>query len=110
MVLSVENFQRIKEFILKNGDRRTYCNMYNHNPHYEFGTFHVYLNPEGGQSNINCDPDRSDFDEIIIQDWDTESIYFGVKIDKSRLNLDYDEEQKEPLKQYFKIMLKCFDN
>ena len=67
-LLSSENFRRIKRFVLQAGDRQTYCNRYNHNPHYSFGEgFEVYLNPDVGQRNINCDPARSDFDEIVIQ-------------------------------------------
>ena len=105
MVLSVENYQRIKDFILKNGDRKTYCNMYNNNPHYEFGTFHAYLNPEGGQININCDPEKSDFDELIIQDWNTDRIYFEVKIKKSKSKLECGMRDKGPMKRYFKTIL-----
>jgi hypothetical protein len=60
---SVNNFEKIKNFVLKNGDRAFFCNMVNNNPHYKFDTIaDVYLMPEGGQKNINCDPALSDFD------------------------------------------------
>ena len=70
LVLTVGGFERIKRFVLEQGDRRTYCNMYNCNPHYDFGEFHVYLHPATGQANINCDPALSDFRELVIQDYD----------------------------------------
>ena len=66
-LLTVRNFHNIKEFILKYGDKETYCNMYNNNPHYEFEEFHVYLHPDIGQLNINCDPEKSDFDDIVVR-------------------------------------------
>ena len=39
------NFSAIVRFVLKHGDRRTYCSGYNDNPHYRFADFDVYLNP-----------------------------------------------------------------
>ncbi len=64
--LTVENFLRIKAFILSRGLRQTYCNMFNDNPYYPFANFNVYLNPPS-QLNINCDTGRSDFTAIVIQ-------------------------------------------
>ncbi len=72
-VLTPHNFLCIKEFVLAYGDRQTYCNMYNNNPHYQFEDFSVYLDPERGQFNINCDPNLSDFNEIVIRT--SESVY-----------------------------------
>lgn len=34
--INVNNFNKIKKYILRNGDKETYCNMYNDNPHYTF--------------------------------------------------------------------------
>jgi hypothetical protein len=65
--LTVETFLHMKQFVLAKGDRRTYSSMYNDNPHFAFSDMDVYLNPEGGQRNINCDPALSDFDEIVIR-------------------------------------------
>jgi len=85
---TVKNFNLVKNFILKNGDRHTYCNMYNNNPHYMFGFIDVFLNPEYGgpynhpQWNINCDPDKSDFDKIVI------------KISSNRYEIKFDKEKK----------------
>ena len=33
MILSPASFATIVGYILREGDRQTYCNMYNHNPH-----------------------------------------------------------------------------
>lgn len=43
--LRLENVQKIKNFILRNGERKSYCNKYSHNPHLAFLEFGVYLNP-----------------------------------------------------------------
>jgi hypothetical protein len=45
-ILSYKEFQEIKQFILNKGLTKTYCNMYNDNPYYEFGEgIELYLNP-----------------------------------------------------------------
>ncbi len=62
-----ENLIRIKHFILKNGQRETYCNMYNDNPAHRTKEFRFYLNPDSGQQNINCDPEKSDFNSLTIR-------------------------------------------
>lgn len=78
--LSVTQFEHIKSFILDRGDRRTYCNKYNQNPHYAFDEFDVYLNPDIGQRNINCDPEISDFNELVIHDSDSDPQYYTIHI------------------------------
>jgi hypothetical protein len=85
--MTVAEFAAIRGFILRRGDRQTYCNMYNHNPHYRFDTFDVYLNPDIGQGNINCDPARSGFDELVIRDQNSEPQYYHVKEDRERARL-----------------------
>jgi hypothetical protein len=64
--LTVESFVRIRTFILEQGHRQTYCNMFNHNPHWAFPGFDAYLNPPD-QRNINCEPGRSEFNRLVIQ-------------------------------------------
>ena len=76
--LSVKDFEALKSFILEEGDRSTYCTMYLDNPHYAFGEFDCYLNPETGQRNINCDPELSDFNMMVIQDFSVSSKYFYI--------------------------------
>jgi len=86
---NVENFTLIKKFILEKGGKETYCNKYNTNPHYKFEIGDVYLNPEGGEKNINCDPEQSDFDELVIK---TNNNYYFIKHNKSTNSLAIDFE------------------
>jgi len=80
-MLGYNDFEKIKNFILKNGDREGgYSNMYNNNPHYSFEGFETYLNPEIGQLNINCDPELSDFNVIVIRDQSSDPQYFHLLI------------------------------
>lgn len=79
-MITTQEFEDIKSFILNNGDRRTYCNKYNSNPHYSFDGFDVYLNPETGQANINCDPEISDFNEMVIHDQNSDPQYYHLLI------------------------------
>lgn len=79
-LMSVQDFEDIKSYILTNGDRQTYCNIYNNNPHYSFSGFESYLNPEIGQANINCDTEISDFNEIAIRDQNSMPIYYHILV------------------------------
>lgn len=62
-----ENLIKIKQFILKQSERETYCNMYNNNPACQTKAFRFYLIPDSGQDNINCDPEKSDFHTLTIR-------------------------------------------
>ncbi len=77
-LISYHDFEKIKAYILSKGDRQTYCNKYNNNPHYSFPGFEAYLNPEIGQRNINCDPALSDFNEMVISDRRSDLPYFHL--------------------------------
>lgn len=61
------NLIRIKRFVLRQGKRETYCNMYNNNPAYQTREYQFYLNPDSGQENSNCDPRKSDFHNLTIR-------------------------------------------
>jgi hypothetical protein len=63
-VITRDNLLKIKRFILRNGHRETYCNMYNDNPAYHTKGFQFYLNPDNGQ---NTDPAKSDFNTLTIR-------------------------------------------
>ena len=65
---SASQFEELKRFILKKGDRLTYRNFDNKNPHYKMGSADLYLNAEIGQENMNNDATISDFNEITIND------------------------------------------
>ena len=98
---SVQNFETIKNFILKNGDKQTYCNMYNNNPHFAYSYFNVYLNPEIGQANINCDPEISDFNEIVIRDQNSDPQYYYLHIvrlgdlENEQINMRYSDLKED---------------
>ncbi len=79
-IVSVDIFESIKTFVLTNGDKETYSSMYNDNPHFSFEGFELYLNPDIGQSNINCDTSKSDFNEIVIRDQNSNPQYYYVNI------------------------------
>ncbi len=78
--LSVQEFEYIKNFILEQGDRQFYRSYDNNNPHYDFSTFHVYLNAEIGQKNLYNNSEISDFNEITIYDTGAEIQYYTIRI------------------------------
>jgi hypothetical protein len=105
VTVSPNSFRAIKALIFERGDRQTYCNMYNDNPHLGFEGFDVFLNPDTGQANINCDPSRSDFNEMVIRDWRTQKLYFLLKLDLATEKLLFEPEDAAALESYFTIML-----
>lgn len=104
-LLTAASFQRIKRMILTRGDRQTYCNMYNQNPHVEVAGFHAYLSPDVGQRNINCDPALSDFDELTIANWRAgpDDTYCSARVVGD--TLEYDSSRAAALEQYFTALL-----
>jgi hypothetical protein len=83
---SKSDFQSIVQFVLKNGNRQTYCNKYNNNPHYALGkNVHIYLNPI--DQSINFFSERLsyriyDYDEIVIYDPDYGYCHISLKENK----------------------------
>jgi hypothetical protein len=65
--ISVEDFERVKSFILKEGNRQTYRNYDNDNPYYDFKEFEAYLASDIGQKNINNDPRLSGFNTMTLK-------------------------------------------
>ena len=88
--MTATQFAVIKQYILLKGDRLTYCNMYNDNPHLVFGARDAYLNPSIDQLNINCDPNQSDFNTIVIQDCSTIPIYYRINVHDNEQALTFD--------------------
>jgi hypothetical protein len=70
VTITRENLIQIQQFILKLGKRETYCQMYNNNPAYGTKSYRFYLNPDTGQKNINCDPNKSGFHNLTIRSSD----------------------------------------
>lgn len=81
--LSYQEFEQVRTYLIEEGDKETYCSMYNDNPHCSINDFDIFLNPEIGQGNINCDPDLSDFNQITIRDWETDQQYYTIQIVRS---------------------------
>lgn len=100
--INVPNFNKIIKYILRNGDKETYCNMYNDNPHYTFQFFDVYLNPES-QRNINCEPNLSEFDEIVIRDTNSKKIYYSVQ--SKTINSIFHDSDIKIIEYYWKSIL-----
>ena len=64
-----EDLVKIQKFILKKGKTAGYCNMYSNNPAWITTGYGFYLNPDTGQANINCDPEKSGFHNLTIHDF-----------------------------------------
>ncbi len=83
--LRLDNFQKIKRFLLQYGDRKTYCNRYNNNPHYVFPHVEVFLNPGPIDRGVDdrcdccCDPARTDFNTLVIRT--KEFVYYHISYD-----------------------------
>lgn len=74
---SVDEFEKVKGFILERGNRKTYRNYDNHNPYYNFGKFEAYLGADIGQQNLYNKTDLSDFNELTLKD---ENHYYKIII------------------------------
>jgi len=74
-ILGKGNLDRIKKYIIAQGRRCTYSNIYNNNPCFALAGVRLYLNPDPGpngqlQWNINCDVSRGDFNTLVLHDAD----------------------------------------
>jgi len=80
-ILSRSDFKEIVRFVLTNGDRKTYFNMYSNNPHYMIGVTHIYLNPVSQWINA-CKDELSmsvdDYNEIYVEN--RASLYWPYRI------------------------------
>jgi hypothetical protein len=88
-VLTEAAFKKIRRFILDQGQRQTYCNRFNNNPFFRFGHYALYLDPEN--TNIQCEPDRSEFNTITAHSLSPTksggSGYWHIRLDPSRKRL-----------------------
>lgn len=86
--LSPKHFKEIIVFVLNKGDRATYCNMYNNNPHLKIDDLNLYLNPMNQQINFFAEKlsiNEKDYNEIVIFDNKT---YFHIKHIKNKIIID----------------------
>jgi hypothetical protein len=127
-VLTIANFVRIQRFILAQGKRKTYSNMYNDNPFWAFPGFNAYLNPPD-QRNIDCAIGKSEFNELVIQaaapqpanqHWSNPgplTQYWRISLDATKKELcvrqDYSKTDPQALVQeaaeYFRVALAEID-
>ncbi|WP_308993734.1 hypothetical protein QLS71_015130 [Mariniflexile litorale] len=78
--IDTNEFEKIKTFILKNGDKMTYRNFDSNNPHYKFENCDAFLGSDIGQKNIHNDPEISDFNQLTIADWNSDVKYYELII------------------------------
>ncbi|ABG58394.1 hypothetical protein [Cytophaga hutchinsonii] len=79
--VSVEKFNAIAAAVLKQGDRKTYCNRYNNSPHYQMDGFDLYLNPANQFTNWSADKlsaEVSDYNTIVLYDQSAQSVYYDL--------------------------------
>lgn len=75
---SLQEFEDLLSFVLENGNNKTYCSLYNNNPHYAFAGFDVYLNPVSGNNSDLGDFKLSDFNELLIHDLNEDIQYYHI--------------------------------
>lgn len=88
---SVKEFQTIVAFVLKEGDRRFYCNKFNNSPHYKVDSFDVYLDPIHQSINVtneNLSDKVSDYNTIVIHDPQSDIHYYHVVLRDTLVLLD----------------------
>jgi len=94
-VLTVGNFVRIRQFILSQGRRRTYCNMFNDNPYWQFFGFNAYLNP-AVPTNINCEIGKFEFNTLVIQVTAPHTKYWDIILDEAGKELRVRQYYSKP--------------
>lgn len=90
-IIPVDVFEKITNYLLNKGDRKTFRNIDSDNPHLKMEGFDVFLGPES-RLNTRCDPELSDFNELVIYDPSETVQYYHLIIvrngDKSKENID----------------------
>lgn len=105
-ILNKANLERIKRFIISKGQKCTYSQMFNDNPCFFTGNYEFYLNPDPGgpyshpQWNANCDPQKGDFNILVIR----------RNIDKDLSHEAFnDQYRKIYFKEEYKIIIEADD-
>ena len=95
-IVSKQTFEEIVQYILSNGDRMTYCNMYNNSPHYGLERIDIYLNPISQFINMEAlSWSVSDYETITIKDWDSRHTYYDIRLVEERVYI-YNPHEVEP--------------
>jgi hypothetical protein len=99
-ILSKDDFERIEQFIMDKGDRKTFSQKYNLNPHYSFEDLDVYLNPVSQWIISN---NIGDYNVMVIHD---ETGYYHMILENGKVyvynpyRLDLECLANEILKKY----------
>lgn len=91
---SKEDFEKLRKFIFKNGDRKTYRNFDSNNPHYSFATFDVYLGTGKQAHAFNRKKIKNkDYTELVIHDQQYYTVYLisDDKLNKRQTSLETDK-------------------
>ncbi|MGA1870892.1 MAG: BsuPI-related putative proteinase inhibitor [bacterium] len=117
MVINVEKFKKIRQFIIDQGQRETYCQMYNNNPYYQFSdNFAFYLNPRSQLVDM-YDAPVDEFIEITIQEMPAPLKYYYIHYDEAAQNIcvrsspqEEIEEVEKKIDFFFTEALSLIDN
>lgn len=96
------HFEQLRSYIIKNGDRKTYCPNYDNNPHYRIEdlSLEIYLNPTNNDKQI---PSENDYNVIyLIEGGDqSDQIHYYLYLTPKRdvFLYDYDRQFEDPLKK-----------
>lgn len=74
--MDLATFDKIKNYIIKSGDKQTFRNFDNSNPHYSLFGRELYLGSDIGQKNIENNPKKSDFNDLTV----ISRLYSGVDL------------------------------
>lgn len=101
-ILTRANFIIIRDFILNNGTRKTYSNMYNNNPYYQFSDeLEAFLNPSS-QKYIDCDAPAWEFMELVFRtSTDGPFKYYHIRLGSSSLIIRDGKESESDLEYCF---------
>ena len=104
-LLSYEQFENIKKFVLDQGQTMTYCNMYNNNPYYQFGAIELFLNPIMQFPDSSSISNPNIYNVIVLKMWnppqDYQFLYTDITCDKKTLLTNLKERicKKSPRKR-----------
>ena len=110
-LLSFEEFENIKKFVLNQGQTMTYCNMYNNNPYYKFGSIELFLNPIVQIPDPSSVSDPDTYNAIVLKMWDPpqdyQFLYTDITANKKTGKIylsPYGEETKESMQLRYRTI------
>lgn len=96
------HFEQLRSYIIKNGDRKTYCPNYENNPHYRIEdlSLEIYLNPTNKDSRISSEKDYNVI-YLIEGRGQSDQIHYYLYLTPKRdvFLYDYDRQFEDSLKK-----------